>query len=265
MKNYKNYNQISIGLMVLGMAVFGIILFSTPNKANAYTTKGYYTITDSDYTTTTSQNNYQTGYNENANPILTRISPSTVVRNTSKELHLYGDAFNPNSIVKINGVNKPTSFIDQNHLIAHLSSADTANLGHQVITVWNSKTGVQSNARLLKIVNPTTATKTTTTVKKANLVRATNTNTTTIGKDQIVIIADRGTELYYLDESVNDGESYDVNDRTLTANSFFSTGGFMPTTFLQWIVLFILVLLCVYLWRKIYVTDAERNTPLKHD
>lgn len=263
MKTYKNYNRISLGLIVLGVAVFGIILFSLPTSANAYYTKGYYTISDSNYTTTTTTNN--NGYNENANPILTRISPSTVVRYTNKQIDVYGDYFTPNSIVKVNGANKPTSFIDQNHLIAHLSSADTANLGDQVITVMNSKTGAESNARLLKVVNATTTTaKKSTTVKKATLVRA-NTNTATVGPDQVVIIADRGTEIYYLDQSVNSDEVYDTENRTLSANSFFSTGGFMPTNFLQWIVLFILVLLCVYLWRKIYVTDAERNKPLKHD
>lgn len=266
MKTYKNYNQISFGLIVLGVAVFGIILLTLPNSASAYYTKGYYNITEDDYVTTTSSNGSQTGYNENATPILTRISPSTVIRNTSKQLDVYGDYFTPNSIVKVNGANKPTTFINQNHLIAHLSSADTANLGDQIITVMNSKTGAESNARLLKVVNAanTVAKKTTGTVKKATLVRA-NTATATVGPDQVVIIADRGTEVYYLDQSVNSDEVYDTENRTLSANSFFSTGGFMPTNFLQWIVLFILVLLCVYLWRKIYVTDAERNKPLKHD
>lgn len=268
MKTYKNYNQISIGLIVLAVAVFGIILLSAPTSANAYYTKGYYTITDSDYTTTTTttNNNSQTGYNENATPILTRISPSSVTRYSTRSMDVYGDYFTPNSIVKVNGANKPTNFVDQNHLIAYLSSNDTANLGDQVVTVVNSKTGAGSNARLLKVVNATNtvAKKTTGTVKKATLVRA-NTNTTTVGPDQVVIIADRGTEIYYLDQSVNSDSNNNVTeDRTLSANTFFSTGGFMPTTFLQWIVLFILVLLCVYLWRKIYVTDAERNTPLKH-
>lgn len=265
MKTYKNYNQISFGLIVLGVALFGIILFSLPTSASAYYTKGYYTITESDTINTTNNNNPGNTYNENANPILTRISPSTVVRYTNKQIDVYGDYFTPNSIVKVNGANKPTSFVNQNHLIAYLSSNDSANLGDQVITVMNSKTGAQSNARLLKVVNATTTTaKKSTTVKKATLVRA-NTNTATVGPDQVVIIADRGTEIYYLDQSVNTDEVYDTENRTLTANSFFSTNGFMPTNFLQWIVLFILVLLCVYLWRKIYVTDAERNKPLKHD
>ena len=261
MKTYKNYNQISIGVIVFAVAVFGIILISLPKNASAYYVKGYYTVVDESTTTTDGNNQGGSAYDENATPVLTRISPSTINQYTKKDLHVYGDNFTPSSIVKINGENKPTTFVSRNHLVAHLSSNDTARLGDHLVSVYNPKTGAQSSSRVLKIVKSTTATTAKSgTVKKATLVRATN--TTTVGPDQMIIIADRDTEVYFLDENayVDEGDSR----ATLTANSFFATGGFMPNTFLQWIILFILVLLCVYLWRKITVTEQEKNKPLKH-
>ena len=49
---------------------------------------------------------------------------------------------------------------------------------------------------------------------------------------------------------------------SLSANSLSS--GFMPSSLLGWIFLLILIYLAVTLWRKVYVTDAEKNKPLKH-
>lgn len=61
----------------------------------------------------------------------------------------------------------------------------------------------------------------------------------------------------------NDPASTEQNN--LAANALFGANGFMPSTFLGWLMLGILVLALIFLFRKLYVSDKERKeTHLKH-
>jgi hypothetical protein len=61
------------------------------------------------------------------------------------------------------------------------------------------------------------------------------------------------------------GSTYDENATyDLSANALFATNGFMPTTFLQWVFVFILILFIIALFRKLYVSDKYKATPLRH-
>ena len=50
----------------------------------------------------------------------------------------------------------------------------------------------------------------------------------------------------------------------LAANALFGSGGFLPSSLFGWLFFAILVLIAVILWRKLYVSDRERQAPLKH-
>jgi hypothetical protein len=50
----------------------------------------------------------------------------------------------------------------------------------------------------------------------------------------------------------------------LAAGAIFGTNAFLPSSLLQWFFFAILVLLGVILWRKLYVSDEDKKTPLKH-
>ncbi|MDQ3075721.1 MAG: hypothetical protein M3Q34_01160 [bacterium] len=59
------------------------------------------------------------------------------------------------------------------------------------------------------------------------------------------------------------GASNNANNN-LSANASSSGISFMPDTLLEWIFLFILILLGVKLWRSSTITEKEKNAPLKH-
>ena len=59
------------------------------------------------------------------------------------------------------------------------------------------------------------------------------------------------------------------NDKTkgsnLAAGAIFGDNGFMPKSFIQWLLLLVLVFLGIVLWRKAYGKDKKyKETPLKH-
>lgn len=54
------------------------------------------------------------------------------------------------------------------------------------------------------------------------------------------------------------------SDGNNLAGSAILAGSFRPFTLMNWLMLAILILLLVILWRKIYVTDKDRQAPLKH-
>lgn len=60
------------------------------------------------------------------------------------------------------------------------------------------------------------------------------------------------------------GQVQGASDSRLGANAISSGSSFMPDTFLEWVFLFILILLGVKLWRNATITDKEKHAPLKH-
>ena len=56
------------------------------------------------------------------------------------------------------------------------------------------------------------------------------------------------------------------NNSNLAANAIFGDNGFMPKSFVQWLMLLVLIFLAVLLFRKTYRKDEKyKETPLKHD
>jgi hypothetical protein len=89
-------------------------------------------------------------------PTLTLINPSSVtVDSPGFIMNLTGTNFIPSSIVRFNGSNRQTEFIDQNHLRAEILSSDLTTPGVFPITVFNpSPGGGESNSLNFTVNNP---------------------------------------------------------------------------------------------------------------
>ncbi len=72
----------------------------------------------------------------NPKPVLTSLSPaSRVVGSGAFTLTVNGADFSPNSVVRFNGANRPTIFLNETQLLAKLTSGDVAAIGSAVISV----------------------------------------------------------------------------------------------------------------------------------
>lgn len=178
-------------------------------------------------------------------PFVTSISPDSVnLGGGAKNITITGSNFVPNSIARLNGSNRPTTFIDYSHLLINLSAGDMIGSSGNYITVFNpAPNGGYSNAIFLTIngyVDPSTATINSNTTDNTSYPNSTNTN-------------------------VNPNNTSDNSTSTLASNAIYGTGiGFLPSGIIQWLFVIIFILLVVMLIRKIYLTHNEDTTPLKH-
>jgi hypothetical protein len=89
-------------------------------------------------------------------PSLSAISPASVtVGGTGFLLTLTGNSFVPNSVVRVNGVNRTTSFVSATQLTATIPASDIASAGMLSITVFTpTPGGGTSTALTLAVLNP---------------------------------------------------------------------------------------------------------------
>lgn len=177
---------------------------------------------------------------KNEAPKISSISPSTVnVNSGARKVKIVGTCFTRDSIARFNSANRATTYLDSKNLEIALTSNDTKALGKFLITVQDPK-GF-SNSKYFTVVNPVAKTKKST----GTVAKVTN--------DKIAC-----------ETSSNLAEKNDKDTSSLVAGAIFAGDDLMPDSLLGWIFLFVFILLAVSLWRKLYVTDKERNTPLKH-
>jgi hypothetical protein len=86
-------------------------------------------------------------------PEITSIDPDTIQREaTGLSVKVNGNFFVPESVVRFNGVERPTTFVSATQLTAPISEADRATPGETQVTVFNpSPGGGTSNAVVLRI------------------------------------------------------------------------------------------------------------------
>jgi len=65
------------------------------------------------------------------------------------------------------------------------------------------------------------------------------------------------------DSNFNGNNNNNGNNSNLSANASNSGYSFMPDTLLEWMFLFIMIFIGVKLYRKVTITEAEKNAPLK--
>ena len=234
MKNI-NKNSINFGLKILSILAFGLVFipFNTAMAAPTYipghyNADGSYTYGDFVWENYASTN----GTNENPIPVVNSINPKSGNINTdTKIITITGKGFVPNSVVKINNLNRPVTFIDPSHLLVQINSNDIYTYqtnGGFYITVFNGAPGGgYSNAAFYTIKNGTDST----------------------------------------DTNSNDANNSTAENKysALASNAIFGSGSFLPSGLIQWIIFAIIILLIVILVRKLF--GGEKNyheTPMKH-
>lgn len=240
--NKINNKSITFTLVIMAIIAFSLI---TTKQASAYS--GYYGGTKIDNTYQTPVYNYNSAPTNNPSPIIDSISPSSSnVGVGTKTITITGTGFVPSSIARINGSNRPTTFIDNSHLLMQVTGNDTLKYhsnGGFFITVFNGAPGGGYSNAVSFTINKNLASQTATT----NTVNDTSSNFTNTTQTE-------------------NGTDANSNYGSLASNAIFGSNSFMPSSLIQWIFFAIIVLLIVILVRKVYGADKKYHaTPMKHD
>lgn len=232
--NKINTKSIVLSLVMLAILTFGVIM--TPKETNAQSQYGGYI---------SSINTIE----NNPKPVIKSITPSSSnIGAGTKTVTITGSGFVVNSIIRLNGSNRPTTFIDSSHLLVQITGNDTYSYlsnGGFFITVFNGAPGGgYSNAAFFTVNNPSV---TATTNKNTQNNNTTNNNSTN-----------------FTDAPKTDNGNNNYSD--LASNAIFGSNGIYPSGLIQWIFFAILVLLIVILVRRIYGANKKYQTsPMKHD
>lgn len=237
-----NNKSINLALKTLTILAFSLLFIPATTFA-AYGTNVYF-----------GGGNYFDGNNVfNPSPSIDGINPSyAVIGSGPKTITVTGNGFVPASIARVNGADRPTTFIDYAHLFVQISATDVNNPNGFFITVWNpAPGGGYSNSETFTINNVVANVNN----NSQNNTYSNSTNSTTYSSNT---------------DSTNTSNNTNSNSDTpsnLASNVIFgSTDSFMPSGIIQWILFAILVLVIVILVRKISgASDEYHDAPLKHD
>lgn len=173
---------------------------------------------------------------DNPKPFIDSIDPNySYLGVGTKTITITGENFVLDSVGKVNGSNRPTTFIDSYHLLMQITGNDVNTYqsnGGFFITVFNpAPAGGYSNTIFFTISND---------------INGTSSNFTNTTQNQ-------------------NGNNPNGNSNNLASNAIGSNG-FTSYSLIQWVFFAIVVLLIVILVRRIYGGKEKYNaTPLKHD
>ena len=244
-------NLMNLGLKILVILVLALFI-AIPSQASACATYGqwHYYFGDTNEPCYGSDNNpnYYNNYNNyngnNPIPAVYSLSPSSASTGTNGMIvTVNGVNFLPGSIARFNTANRITTYINASTLLVQLTSEDMSGLGNYLITVYNPYPGGGYSNPAYFVLN------------KSNM---NGVMTVTIPKAFPKYISETPVLKTTAKNTAKDTYS------NLAGNALWGTNGFMPNSLIQWIIFFIFILLAVILWRKIYVNDKEKHTPLKH-
>ena len=187
---------------------------------------------------------------ENPEPVITGISPDEVKAGAgAKTITVTGNGFTPSSIVKINGSNRQTTFIDNSHLLSQATAYDFSRTdGGFYVTVWNTDQDY-SNAAHVTVTGtvPSSAT------QNNNSNQNQNQNYGNGSYNPAPINYYPGT----LDST--------ADDSSLASSVILGGNSFLPNGLVQWVLVAILIVGIIVLGRKVFRTQEHYdNTPLKH-
>lgn len=194
------------------------------------------------------ENNYNYS---NERPIIYSITPNEVLSGSRTiTISITGKNFAPGTTARLNSYDRQTNYYDQGHLSMLVPYSDLREHGTFYVTVFNPSNGLISDSYPLTVnrsVPPATTVKTA--VKSASVVSTTKKTSTTTDKPS----------------DTNSIKTDNNSDNGLSANALFGANGFMPTNFLQWLILAILVLIIIILFRKAYLSEEDKSPHnLKH-
>ena len=187
-------------------------------------------------------------YVVNPVPVVTYVSPNSVPRNSYQTITVSGYNFIQGSVIRINGTDLMTTYLNSGTLTTELNPTALQYSSHYSVAVFNpSPAGGISNQVTFTIKD------------NYNTGYANNTQTTNNGTNNTQASNQNNSS-----NSTNTQDATTATTKDLAASAIFGSNAFMPSSLLQWIFFFILILLGVILWRRLYVSEEEKRMPLKH-
>jgi uncharacterized protein (TIGR03437 family) len=102
-------------------------------------------------------------------PSIASISPNVVnAGGPAFALSVKGSHFNSSTIVRWNGQDRTTQFVDRSHLTAQISASDIANVGRASILAFSSSTGAGASSPVALTIGPAPASSSNAIVSAAN-------------------------------------------------------------------------------------------------
>ena len=246
-----NKNLIFLGVGIL--AILLVILLSTTKAASAQVySDGYAHL--SEYT--------------NPNPAVTGLFPAS---NNSGNITIKGFGFIPTSIVRVNGMDHPSKFIDSKNLIINLSMNQISGTDPVYISVFNEGPGGgYSNASSIKVdkvytnYNPNTNTSNTNNYSNQNGYNNTGSNGTSYNTNNY------GNYQGGNGQNGSNGSNDTNGASSLASNALFGSNSsglsIVPSGLIGWVMFAIVILLMIIVVRRIFgFTDNYHAAPLKHD
>ena len=270
MKNINNNLIFALG--ILGVVALNV-LFVSPTTTNAYKAQGGYIYCDGGCKDGSNGNTNSNNSSIN-DPVIYSLAPTRAeVNSNTKTITISGKGFRPDSIGRWNSSDRPTSYVSSTKLIMELNDTDTKAQGQYLVTVVNPSPegGKFSNPKVFTVTNSTGVVAGATTTGgstsnggyKAPATKKIVAKKTTVKTNPAkVAVADTDSCLATATGSINDSESN--NNSFFSASALNGGNSFMPSTVIGWLMLFVLIFLSVLLFRKLWITEADKNKPLKH-
>jgi len=219
-----NNNLMVLGLKTLSMLAFSLLIIPTTALATP-------------------------GYVDNPVPEIAFISPDSnngPVK-TNMIVTVSGSGFVPSSVVRINGFDHQTTFVDYSHLFVRLNTSDLSNPDGFYLNVFNGfPGGGYSNAKFFTTNKPEPVANTNNTYSNTNQTSGT---TNSAGSNN--------------GANVNNANN---NSKSLVATVIFGASeSFLPSGLIQWVVIAIIILIIIILVRINF--SARKNykeSPMKH-
>jgi hypothetical protein len=233
-----NNKSIFFGLKILSILAFSLLII--PSSANAYYARnnGFNNAVDYDDVVV------RTTPTTNPKPSISLISPKSVNLGAgTKTITVTGSGFVPGSVARVNNSSRPTTFIDNTHLLVQITGNDAyayKTNGGFFITVYNEAPGGgYSNGAFLTVNNA------------GSSLGESEDNGGNVSPDTYseTVETENGTDNY----------------SNLASNAIFGSGSFLPSGLVQWILFAILILIIVILARKIFgARENYDQAPMKH-
>ena len=235
MENINKTKRISavLALGILGILTVGFT--APPNQASATT-----------YCTAYSSGVADTGEMV-PKPSVSGITPSSGAN--TRTIRIVGTGFVIDSVAKVDGADRFTTFVDDSHLILEVNPNDLRNSDGFYVTVFNGGLcGGHSNALFFRTGGSDSNNNTNSFSNESNTYNYSNTSENAAN-------------------TANGNQTNGGYASNLASNALFGNqNSFLPSGLVGWVMLAIIIMIIVILLRKIFGAEQKyQEAPLKHD
>lgn len=225
------------------------------------------------------------GFLDNPIPHVTSISPNSInssalvnYTGTNIVVAITGSGFIPRSIGRVNGTDRPTTFIDPSHVLIKVLLSDTYNTDGFYINVFNGfPGGGYSNSEFFAINSPAPAASVnnnynySATITKYTPPANTYNNNPTYKNLSRKITKNTAPAVnnYTNNNPVNTYSNPDTgqnqNYGNIVSTALFGSNTFWPSGLTQWVLFGIIILLIIIFIRRIFSAKKHyEESPMKH-